>query len=205
MVGVVVVSKFITHENEDNFSGMVDYMDRSEAIKNNNISLQIQGVELDNVEKKLLSVINKTGSTDIDVLVKDEKLKNMICFEQKLFEKKNSLTRYDSNYIFKRYFNKDSREFSIENIDKVFNKTHKNKNSADIEKEKKRVITRLNKLEKLDYVVKQENSIYKITPKAESEIKKFSDFEFTSYDVNKIFTLVRDTKYLKSIEGKLIN
>jgi len=41
MVGVVVVSKFITHNNEDEFAGMVDYMDREEAITNNNVSLNI--------------------------------------------------------------------------------------------------------------------------------------------------------------------
>ena len=44
MIGVVVVSKFITHENANEFSEMVDYMDREEAITNNNISLSVKNV-----------------------------------------------------------------------------------------------------------------------------------------------------------------
>ena len=68
MVGVVVVSKFITHSNEDKFSGMVDYMDREEAITNNNISLNIKDVELDSIEKEIFNVIKKNGSTDINII-----------------------------------------------------------------------------------------------------------------------------------------
>lgn len=129
----------------------------------------------------------------------------MICFEKKLFEKNNSLTRYDANYIFKRFLNKKTKEISIDNIDKVFNKTHSNKSSKEIENEKKRIITRLKKLEKLEYIVKQNDNRYKITEKAENEMENFSRFQFSSYDANKIFSLVRDRKYLKSIESKLLS
>ena len=101
MVGVIVVSKFITHDNKNKFAGMVDYMDRDEAITNNNISFGIKDVELDNIERRIFSVINKSGSTDINILAKDEILKNMICFELKLIDKLNNLTRYDSKYILK--------------------------------------------------------------------------------------------------------
>lgn len=202
MVGVVVVSKFIIHDNANKFSGMVDYMDRQEAITNDNIALTIKGVDLNNIEKKILGVINTSGSTNINVLVKDKKLKNMICFEQKLFEKKEKLTRYDSNYIIKKFFNKND-EFLIENIEKSFSKTHKKIDINELEIEKKRIITRLKKLESLNYVTKNENNKYKLSEKAKEEMKNFSDFEFTSYDSSKILKLVRDNKYLKSIQIKL--
>lgn len=204
MVGVVVVSKFITHENANEFSGMVDYMDREEAITNNNISLSIKDVELNIIERKILSVINSTGSTDINALVKDENLKNMIYFEQKLFDKKEKLTRYDSNYIFKKFFNK-SGEFLIEDIEKSFSKTRKNVDANELKKEKTRINTRLKKLESLNYVTKNENNNYILNEKAKEEMKNFSGFEFTSYDSNKILKLVRDNKYLKSIQIKLSN
>ena len=202
MVGVVVVSKFVTHDNEDKFAGMVDYMDRGEAITHNNISLNIKDVKLDNIERKIFSVINENGSTDINILVKDKKLKNMICFNQDLFDKKNKLSRYDLNYIFRKLFNKGN-EFSIENVEKNFSKTHKIINSDELEKEKERINTRLKKLEILGYVTKDENNTYKITGKAKNEMKNFKEFEFTSYDTSKILKLVRDRGYLKSIQTKL--
>ena len=202
MVGVVVVSKFITHDNANKFSGMVDYMDRQEAITNDNIALTIKGVELNNIERKILGVINTSGSTDINILVKDKELKNMICFEQKLFDKKEKLTRYDSNYIFKKFFNKND-EFLIENIEKSFSKTHKKTDINELEIEKKRIITRLKKLEPLNYVTKNENNNYILSEKAKEEMKNYSDLEFTSYDSSKILKLVRDNKYLKSIKIKL--
>lgn len=206
MVGVVVVSKFFTHENKDKFGGMVDYMDRKEAIKNENISFNIETIELDDVEKKICSSINKTGSTDINILSKDKKLRNMIYYRYGLFDKKNKITRYDANYIFKRYFNKYN-EFSLESIDKVFKQVHKNKNRnpIELEKEKKRIITRILKLEKLGYITRLQNDKYRITEKAENEIKNFSGFQFTSYDVNKIFKLVRGTNCLDSMKMKLAN
>ena len=199
MVGVVVVSKFITHNNEDKFAGMVDYMDREEAITNNNISLNIKDVELDSIERKIFSVIRETGSTDINVLIKDKNLKNMICFQQKLFNNKDELTRYDCNYIFKNFFNKND-EFVFGNIKKVFNKNHKNININEFEKEKVRIITRLEKLESLNYIDKNDKNNYVITENSKNDIMQFSKFEFTSYDTNKILKLVRDKKYLNSIK-----
>ena len=202
MVGVVVVSKFITHDNANKFSGMVDYMDREEAITNENVLLTIKGVELNSIERKILSVINTSGSTDINILVKDKKLKNMIYFEQNLFEKKEKLTRYDSNYIFKKFFNEND-DFLIENIEKSFSKTHKNIDINELEIEKKRITTRLKKLETLNYLNKNEKNNYTLSGKAKEEMKNFYDFKFTSYDSNKILKLVRDSKYLKSIQNKL--
>ena len=204
MIGVVVVSKFITHDNANKFSGMVDYMDREEAITNENVSLTIKGVELNSIERKILSVINTSGNTDINILVKDKKLKNMICFEKKLFEKKEKLTRYDCNYIFKKFFSQNG-EFSIENIEKSFSKTHKNIDINELEIEMKRINTRLKKLETLNYVNKNEKNNYILSGKAIEEMKNLSDFEFTSYDANKILKLIRDSKYLKSIQTKLSN
>ena len=202
MVGVVVVSKFITHNNEDKFAGMVDYMDRKEAITNNNVSLNIKDVELDSIDRQIFNVIRETGSTDINILIKDKKLKNMVCYEQNLFKQKNQLTRYDCNYIFRKFFNKND-EFVIENIDKNFNRTNKNVN--ELEKEKARIITRLKKLDKLDYIIKNSENNYVLTVNSKNEMKKFSKFEFTSYDTNKILTLVRNKKYLNSIKIDLSN
>jgi hypothetical protein len=204
MVGVVVVSKFITHENANEFSGMVDYMDREEATTNNNISLSVKNVELNSIERKLISVINSSGSTDINTLIKDKNLKNMICFEKHLFDKKEKLTKYDTNYIFRKFFNKNG-EFSMDDVEKSFNKTHTNKNNKELELEKKRINTRLRKLESLNYVTKNENDKYELNDKAKEGMKNFSGFEFTSFDSNKILKLVRNNKYLKSIQTKLSN
>ena len=204
MVGVVVVSKFITHNNEDKFAGMVDYMDRKEAITNNNISLNIKDVELDNIERKLFSVIRKTGSTDLNILIKDKELKSMVCYQQNLFKQKNKLTRYDCNYIFKNFFNKND-EFVIKNIGIFFSKTNKNININELEKEKIRINTRLKKLDNLNYIIKNDKNNYILTIKSKNEMKKFRKFEFTSYDTNKILKLVRDKKYLNLIKIDLSN
>jgi hypothetical protein len=201
MVGVVVVSKFIQHTNEDKYSGMIDYMDRAEAIKNNNISFKINSVELDNIEKKMVGLMNSLGTTDIDILAEDKKLKNMICFKENLYKKKNSLTRYDVNYIFKTYF-KDGILIP-EEFNKKFNSINKKKPKIEFENEQKRISTRLGKLEQLEYVSKDAEGNYILTSKAKAEIKNFSEFEFTSYDVNKIFKLIRSNKYIDSIEKKL--
>jgi hypothetical protein len=201
MVGVVVISKFIQHTNEDKYSGMIDYMDRSEAIKNDNISFRINDVELDNIEKEFTSLMSNLGTTDINILAEDKKLKNMICFKENLYKKKDSLTRYDVNYIFKTYF--ENKNFSPMEFKKKFSKINRKKSKVEFHNEHKRIITRLKKLEKLGYITKCEVGKYTLTPKAEAEIKKFSEFEFTSYDVNKIFKLVRSHKYMTSIEKKL--
>ena len=128
----------------------------------------------------------------------------MICFEKHLFDKKEKLTKYDTNYIFRKFFNKNG-EFSMDDVEKSFNKTHTNKNNKELELEKKRINTRLKKLESLNYVTKNENDKYELNDKAKEGMKKFSAFEFTSFDSNKILKLVRNNKYLKSIQTKLSN
>ena len=88
-------------------------------------------------------------------------------------------------------------------LKKVLVKLIKNIDINELEIEKKRISTRLKKLESLNYVTKNENNNYKLSEKAKEEMKNFNGFEFTSYDSNKILKLVRDNKYLKSIQTKL--
>ena len=109
------------------------------------------------------------------------------------------------DYIFKYFFNEDD-EFSIESVEEKFSKTHGNiSNDGELDNEKKRITDRLMKLESLNYITKDKKNNFKLTVKSKEEIKLLNEFKLTSYDTKKIFKLVRDKKYLKSIEAYLLN
>ncbi len=205
MIGVVVVAKYFEPKSSSvkktssrNFSGLIDYMDRPAAIKNN-FPVSVHDVKLDEIDKKILRSMSSNGNSNIDLLFKDKQLKNMICFKENLFGEKK-LTRYDANYIFKKYFNNDHK-FNINYFESIYNKTNKSKKACD--KEKKRVISRLEKLIEMKFVTKVDEKTYELSNTAIQSIGQFKDFDFTSYDVNKIFPLVRDHKFIKSIDLKL--
>lgn len=209
MVGVIVACKYFSHGNKDNYSGIIDYMDRDEAI-GNNIKISVNDTELNNTEKKLLSVMSKKGTSNIDELSKDKKLKNMVCYENELFSR-DKMTRYDANYICKKYINKfNDYTFSEKSFEKIFFKTYKGKEKnkklkVEFENEKKRVLSRISKLEKCGYLNKISDDTYELTSKAFKEIENFQGFQFTNYDVNKVFKLVKEHKYVKNLDRYLLS
>ncbi|MDD3225740.1 MAG: hypothetical protein PHX70_13755, partial [Clostridium sp.] len=88
MTGIIVFSKSVDYTYDKKFSGAIDYIDRKEAINpKNNFKIKIDDTEMDNTERKILSLINKNGTSNINKLCEDTRLKNMIYYEEKLFEK----------------------------------------------------------------------------------------------------------------------
>ncbi|MDD3224602.1 MAG: MobP2 family relaxase, partial [Clostridium sp.] len=186
-------------------SGAINYIDRKEAINpKNNFKIKIDDTEIDNTERKILSLINKNGTSNINKLCEDTRLKNMIYYEEKLFEKnkKDNLTRYDVNYLFNKYFDKKEHTFDINSFEKIFNKSNK-KNIKNAANEKKRVLKRLQKLSEFGFIDKVSDDTYKIKDETLKNLPDFNKFEFTSYDVNKIFPLIREHGYEKTLDIKL--